>query len=387
MSYLVSVVVPTKNRYFYLKYLINLLDSFKLNELELVIQDNSDNNTEILEFLKQINNANIKYFYSNEKLSMSGNSDLAVLHSTGEYVCFIGDDDGVCRNIVDCVKWMKENDIDSLRTPWTAYRWGDYNKLRQRNGLSGTLLYKNPESSYKLVDPLKELKKSLRKGFQSLENMPLLYNGIVRREILEKVFSVGDTYFPGGSPDISNSVSMCFFTEKHAIAEIPVIIAGNSKMTGGGIYKRKGRISQLEDVGFISQSVIDNWEQNIPKIWAGRFAWPESGIKALRYVNHEELIDSLNFNYMFAGTAIYYNQLSKICFKYAPNKILFFYYLFYIYTTIGMRVSKNKILSLFSPNRAIGMLIKKNIIDIVEAEQFLFNVIKEKSFKNIINKI
>ena len=49
MGYLLSIVVPTKNRYYYLKSLIKLVQSFNSNEIELVVQDNTENNSEILE--------------------------------------------------------------------------------------------------------------------------------------------------------------------------------------------------------------------------------------------------------------------------------------------------------------------------------------------------
>ena len=94
MDYLVSVVVPTKNRYKYLKNLIRLIDGFHLDELELVIQDNSDDNTEILEYLKNYSNSNIHYYYSTDKLTMSTNADAGIRNAKGEYVCYIGDDDG-----------------------------------------------------------------------------------------------------------------------------------------------------------------------------------------------------------------------------------------------------------------------------------------------------
>jgi len=383
MDYIISVVVPTKNRYIYLKHLINLIDSFQYDNLEFVIQDNSDNNQEILEFLSQINNANIKYFYCNKKLSMSENSDLAVLNSRGEYVCFIGDDDGVCRNIVDCVLWMKKNDLDSIRMPRISYLWGDYNKSKHRKDSSQNLQYKYPKFSYYYADPIKELNKSLKKGFQSLENMPLLYNNIVKRQILDKIYDIGGTYFPGASPDISNSVSLCFFVNKHAYVDIPVVIAGTSQMTGGGIYKRKGRISKLEEVGFISQSSIDNWEDNIPRIWAGRLAWPESGIKALRYVNKVEYIKKMNSNYMYGALAVYYRQLYMLALKNSTNKLLFSYYFLQVLFTSAIRVIKNKIISMIVPNREVGMIIKTNISDIKAAEHFLFSIIKENSFQKL----
>ena len=48
---LLSIIIPTKDRYKYLKILISLIDSYNLSELELIIQDNTSDNTEILKFL------------------------------------------------------------------------------------------------------------------------------------------------------------------------------------------------------------------------------------------------------------------------------------------------------------------------------------------------
>ena len=53
----------------------------------------------------------MKYYYTKEQISVKENSDLAILHSSGEYVCFIGDDDGVSRHILKVVKYMRKNGI------------------------------------------------------------------------------------------------------------------------------------------------------------------------------------------------------------------------------------------------------------------------------------
>lgn len=372
MRPIISIVVPTKNRYKYLKYLIELIDSFNSDDIELVIQDNTENNAGMVDFLNNLNSKVVKYFYSKEKLSMSANADLAILHSTGEYICFIGDDDGVCRNIIDCVKWMKKNEIDALRCIRTEYIWSDSkNDNMHINFSTSCLIYDKPKLYYKFLNPIDELNKILKKGFQTIDYIPVVYHGIVKREVLDKVFEIGHTFFPGGSPDISNGVALSFFTKKFVYVNFPVIITGTSKMTGGGIYKKKGRSVTLDQVEFIDQSVIKNWEKDIPKIWAGRLAWPESGIKALRYVNRTELIDNVNKNYMFAAFSIYYRQHFKIAFEYAPNKIYFGEYVFLILFSNGFRVLKNKIISLIFPNHFVGRLIKRNIFNILEAENFI----------------
>lgn len=379
---LLSVVVPTKDRYEYLTYLVELIHEFKSDEIELVIQDNSKDNSSFLNYLEGRNFPHLSYYYEKTKLSMSENSNLAVKHAVGEYICFIGDDDGICRNIIDCVKWMKKYGYEALRSVRTAYVWGDSNK-RAINNSSACVIYDKPDYSYRLLDSKKELMKILHKGFQTLDFIPILYNGIIKRSALQKVYSYGETYFPGGSPDISNGVALSFLVEKVVYLNFPVIISGTSRMTGGGVYKKKGRATTLDQVNFISQSVIDNWEKSIPKIWAGRLAWPESGIKALRYVGRTDLIEDLNRDYMYAAFSIYYNQYFMLGLKNTPNKIKWMYYLVQILLAQTIRVCVNKVRSLFDKKSFVGRYIKREIYTINEAENFLSEIMNEFNINNL----
>jgi glycosyltransferase involved in cell wall biosynthesis len=350
MSYLISVIVPTKNRYYYLKYLIRLIVGFKLEDIELVIQDNSDDNKEIIEFLLEINNNNIKYYYSNEKLTMSANAELAVLHSTGEYVCFIGDDDGVCRNIVDCVKWMKKNNIEAVRSDSAFFNW--------EHGI----ILSTSKRAITFLDVKKELKNLIEKGMMlGLVMTPILYHGIVKRDIITNIYKNVGTLFPGCPPDISSSVNLCFFVKRYCSVNIPVIINGASSMTGGGVLKMGG-IVDLKKVSFISQEDIDNWEKTIPPIWCGPYAWPNSGIKTLKYLKKDDLISNINFDY-FLAFAVLRPKAFKYSYKFVKNKILFIYYIFKIYSSIYSKKLYRKI-----NYKNIKRI--PNIKNIVEAEAY-----------------
>ena len=131
MEPIISVVVPTKNRYKYLKHLIVLIESFKDPRIELLIHDNSDNNSEILEFFSGKEFVSTVYYCDTDKLSMGSNAERGINLAKGEYVCFIGDDDGVCRNIADCAEWMKQNDIDAVRSLYLNYSWNEDKGLNQ----------------------------------------------------------------------------------------------------------------------------------------------------------------------------------------------------------------------------------------------------------------
>ena len=283
MSYPISVVVPTKNKYKYLKSLIELIVGFETEELELIIQDNSDNNQEFEEWLAGKKHPWLKYYYCSDKLTSIQNFDLAINNSTGDYVTFIGDDDGVTRTIVECAKWMKKNNIEALRTMKCVYNWPDL-------GSDGGNIYIEKKSWFiHYLNPIKELEKVLKSGCRGLGNIPLTYGGIVKREVLRSIYTDYGTFFPGGaSADIANGVALCFYVKRFAALNAPIIITGTSKKTGSVSDRR--RPMKFSDLPFISENVGHNWEGNFPQYWLGVYVWPESAIKALRALKQESLI-------------------------------------------------------------------------------------------------
>lgn len=296
MSYPISVVVPTKNRYKYLKKLIDLVIGFDTDEIELVIQDNSDNNQEILEFLNSISYPWLKYYYCDDNLTSIENFDLAINHTTGDYVCFIGDDDGVVRNIVDCAKWMKANNIEALRPATSTYEWPECG----RNG------YLTVDGRFKILEylnPVKELVKILKNGCLTLGNIPVLYTGVVKQSVLIDIFNDHKTYFPGGaSADVANGVALCFYVKRYVKLNVPITITGTSKKTGG--VKNRRLFIPFSELPFISSQVGPNWEGDYPKYWFGDFVWPESATKSLRALGKEAFIYMMNTDIVYAHAVI-----------------------------------------------------------------------------------
>lgn len=296
---LLSIVVPTKDRYYYLEKLVELIDSFKSDEIEMVIQDNSDDNSNFLEYLSHHNYPFIKYDHKQGQIPMSTNSDLAILNSSGEYVCFIGDDDGVTRYIVDCAKWMKRNCIDAVLPAKVSYFWPDAKKGRVNDNRS-TIHFNAFSGKVEFINPLSELYKLINKGFTNRGNIPLVYHGLVSREALNKIFRIGGTFFPGSSPDISNAVSLCFSINKYAVCDIPITISGASKYHGGGTDVLKNKQPLLSEIPWLLPNAEYNWDNRLPKIGIGESIWADSAIKALQYMGKLDLIEKINFENLYA---------------------------------------------------------------------------------------
>ncbi|WP_336127562.1 glycosyltransferase [Mesoflavibacter sp. CH_XMU1422-2] len=313
MNYLLSIIIPTKNRYSTLLPLLDFLVTIDSQEVEFVVHDNSDNNEKILKHLKEVNDKRISYYHTLEKLSQTGNSDQAVLKSTGEYVCFIGDDDGVMPYIIDVVKWMKNNTVDVIKSYKPMYTWPGLQSNILENNKSGVLKFK--EGTFKIIDVNlpKVLNNALKKGGTNINELPCLYHGIAERSVLNKIYKKTGSFFPGPSPDMANAIALCFYTNNFKYLDFPVVISGKSSSSIGGRGVLHQHIARIEDVGHLPNKTKENWDKRIPRYWTGPTIWAQSVLDALRACNQENKIEDFNFKYLYAKLFVFdYNKRNQI---------------------------------------------------------------------------
>lgn len=372
---IISIVVPTKNRYKYLKQFIDLVEGFNDNRIELIVQDNSDDNTEILEFLAGRCLVSTNYLYSSERLSMAGNAEKGVFNSTGEYVCFMGDDDAVCRNIADCAMWMKQNNVDALNPLYVEYYWNE------AQGQSHGLLYNDPINKKCVTkDPLYELKDVLGKAVPTFYQLTRLYQGIVRRDVLDNIRNIGGTLFPGPTPDISSAVSLSFLVKKFVCINVPVTLPGMSRMGAGGVM---GRVLTLDEVSFITDKDRHDWIPGFPPMWASEIIWPDGALNALKYMGREDYIKYFSKNKMLARLVAVHRKYFDVAYQYADNKILFLIVFFMYFLTEGTKHIWHELLSRIN-GKVNGIYdTRSGFNTIAEAEAYLMDQIKDFSFDKL----
>lgn len=383
---LLSIVVPTKNGYEYLRYLILLIESFRADEIELVIQDNTPDNTNFLPFVEEHKASWIKYYHEASYLTSVQNFDKAVLNSTGEYVCFIGDDDGVMSCIVDCVKWMRRNHIEALRSSLARYFWSKPNI----NGrvTEKFLYFYTPKYSYSFSNPITDLL-SLLKDECELNYIPLLYNGIVKRSVLDAIYKDLHTFFPGASADIANGVALCFYVKRYVKLNVPIIIGGSSPHVGGGVTLKKNL--RIEDVPFIDRNVAIEWEGHIPHLWYGTLVWIESAIKSLRALGKVELMSFIDQDKMLAKFYFSYKNrvagIKSICKDYCVSCMKFRVYVMKLYACKFFLRGINRIYKLITHGKKdlYGHLYY-DVENIMEAEQILNRYIPKNFFVDLDEK-
>lgn len=308
MKYLLSVIIPTKNRSYCLIGCINSLIAIASDEIEIVIQDNSDDNTEIYNYIKNIKCKNIKYFYTNKKLTQTENSELAVSHSTGKYVCYIGDDDSISKYLVEVVKLMAKNGIEALNCNMATFYWPDV-------VFSGKVLpyfsFDKTKIEIRKIESSVILDKYLSQGFQSIRYLPRTYHGVIARSVLDRVKSKSGSFFPGPSPDMANAVACALIVTKQIYINEPLIISGACYSSACGMGMRGAHKGSLKVVAQIADDVEDKWNQKLPKLWLGNTIWPESAIKALESMESKDLVKEMNWNAVYARMLLKYGEYRK----------------------------------------------------------------------------
>lgn len=370
MKPLLSIVVPTKDRYTYLFDLIKLLASFDRTDFEMVIQDNSSSNKMFIDNINLNDYPFISYYYKNEPLSQSANSDLSIQNAKGEYICFIGDDDGVTRHIFDVVQWMKEKDFTILKSALSVYKWPSF-KSPKHYDVGSSYHFNDFNYTYKIVNCKEMLQKLLKSGINTLGYMPKVYNGIVKKDVLNKIFSKFKTYFPGPSPDMANAVSLAIEEENYVYVDFPIIIAGHSINLGAGAGRYKNGLGPLDEQSCIDQKYKDNWSVKIPRVWAARTVWPESAICALKAYGRQDYLDIIDYNLILRLFAVDHVSYMNIALKLSSSKVRLFFSVLY-------HILINNIMSVYCylvyKRKDIfeGLQIHRGLHDIIEAEKYIY---------------
>ena len=296
-NYILSVIIPTKDRYKYLSECLKSLVAINSDLLEIVVQDNTAENSYILNLISEMNNLNIKYFHTSAPCSQTQNYDYAISNSTGDYVIGIGDDDSITSVAIQICLLMKKYSVDACNLSMSGYYWPDvFARPCNKTPLSFDL----DKPKVLKYNTKKVLESYLNSGMQDLKFLPRMYHSILSRRILDKIKYATGSFCPGPSPDMSNAVAAATFLDWHIMVKYPVIISGSAFNSAAGKCLRGEHKGKLSEVKQLPTDVENGWSSKVPKIWLANTIWPESALKALTRTGNSDLTKRLNFFPMYA---------------------------------------------------------------------------------------
>lgn len=387
MSPILSIVIPTKNRYFYLENFVKSFAAFNSPEIELIIQDNSDiQSLEFIDYLDLIKDKRIKYNYSKSSLSMVQNCDLSVELASGQYVCMLGDDDGLLFNIsIDVVKYCINNEHDAAIINKAEYYWPDTSHAVWKGLLAGKVFYKDYKFNARNISIVRELSNVLKEGSSwSLGLLPRVYHGFVKKERLDELRKISGTYFPGPSPDMANAIGLSKVVEHLVEIDVPAVISGHSKKSGGGMGGEKKHHGKIEDQSFLPKETIKSWSNKIPKFWSGATIYAASAKEALERTNNADN-HKLNYTYLWAFCLVFETKyLKKVIPILLKNPFQIPILLVHIFNLASFR-GFNYIKNYFKFNNKSNLSISAK--DIFEAQSALADMLGKKGIFLIDNKL
>lgn len=303
---LLSILIATRNRQETASIVISEILKLNLSNVELVVSDTSDK-TNLLELVSlradiSTNQVNFKYQHTSAALSMTENYSKTIDMASGEYICMIGDDDFIHPNIVEVLKFAKENDLDSV-TQSIGY---GFNWVDEQSGILGGWYTEN--RSIEIRKTGKALDKILLKGGVMTIDAPRLYHGIVRKKIFDSLKYKHGHYFFGTSPDISASVSICNLSTTYGLSFFQFTIPGASLKSNSNIgLRRLAPHINTSDHVRLHTDVI--WPNFIPPLLCAETNWPEAVYKTLSVLKSEKLKDiNLAYCYLLMYSKYWYQR-------------------------------------------------------------------------------
>ena len=300
---ILSIVIPTRDRYEYLLPMLDTLLRFPQGSVEIVVSDNTVDNAPLADYVKRAQDARLVYVYTAAPLTMHQNCELALDTARGEYVCMLGDDDGILEWAPDLATWMAANGVDCALGNLPIYRWPVVVTRHYHEKTTGYVVLRSPSGRLRTVDVQRELRHVARDGGTQLHRSPRVYQGVVRRTCLAALKANCGTYFPGPSPDIANAVGLCQFVRTMVQIDVPLIVSGTSPRSAGGKGSAGAHVGELESVRSLPPGTVDDWDPRVPRFWSGPTIWAEGTLKALK-ATHSAV--TLNFPSLYANSLVFH---------------------------------------------------------------------------------
>lgn len=289
---LLSIIIPTKDRYATLLPVVQALLSYVPgHDYEIVIQDNSTPGQIPADLRLNLNDSRIRYFHHSEHMSIVQNTIAAIENASGDYLCFIGDDDLVAPYIIEETLKLRDSGLDCLTHPPAYYWWNNVEFITVDRYHHKSAFWLPRSTTPEFLNGPTELEHMLNNGAVSYYRMPRFYHGIVSRRVLQAVYEHTGTFVPGSSPDMALSVALALVTNRYLQSDRPNTVFGASRGSGGGLTAARRHHGRIEDQVHLPKKTIENWDSQLPRYWSEYTIYPQTTQEVLKAFGQPSNLD------------------------------------------------------------------------------------------------
>ncbi len=230
-----TVVVPTRERADTLVHTLQTLVEQDYRALEILVSDNfSNDNTRAV--VESFDDPRIRYVMTDRRVDMSANWEFALRHATGDFITYIGDDDGFIAGAASkAMKILLDSSMSALVWRKAEYCWPDYVVPQMRN----LIILGEQRGEVKTITSARQIQKVMRFN-APYTTLPCLYNGIVPTQLLRRICqsSRNELFFNSISPDVYSGIVLSHFIKEYLFSDYPFSVNGASRHSNGTAFTR-----------------------------------------------------------------------------------------------------------------------------------------------------
>jgi hypothetical protein len=284
-----SICIPTRERHETLPHSIRTILQQTCSDFELIVQDNCSRE-DTRRTVEEFDDPRIIYHRSDERISMHANWEQALNLTSGEYVIFLGDDDGLLPYCLEkAAECVDGHHVDLLAWLAHTYYWPNVPDAKRRNHL--TLDMRAPAVWGEYFSAEKgtldrSAGRSLPPGVFCLDSRRLLHNwldhsgahvyvptyhNLVSRRVIDGVRKLaGGPYFFNPLPDFGTLIANLYVAEEVFFYAAPLSMTGHAGGSSGGTHGDLESWTRTLD-HFIAEANVTP-EQLLPKVFEP-FVW------------------------------------------------------------------------------------------------------------------
>jgi glycosyltransferase involved in cell wall biosynthesis len=231
-----SIVIPTQARPDTLRHALRTVLAQSDGDFEVIVHESGDDPATAAA-VAEFADPRIRFFKTGQPVRMSENWERALAHVRGDYVLFIGDDDGLLPDACALARAILSAK-PGLVLSWlpASYYWPRYFDPEMANWASatcGTELTCTLRNSRSLLDMAYRFR-------ASYSDLPMIYNAFVPRTLIESVRNSCGRYFVGSAPDVTSGLANLYFSDHYLSCNRPLSINAASHHSTGHALIRSG---------------------------------------------------------------------------------------------------------------------------------------------------
>lgn len=243
----ISIVIPTRERAQYLHYSVQTALAIDDPDIEIIVHDNAsaDNTADVI---AAFDDPRLVYVNSGERVSMRENFNRAFLASTGDYLIYFGDDDGILPGQFRFLRaLLEQHKPDGISWIRSTYGWPvpGYGKktggIRMFRGTSFGQAY--------AYDGAQNRENLLACRLMSMTPMPEIYHGCMSRDYMIRTATRPDLIFDSAIPDFNLSYRGVLKGGRFLHADHTFSLNGYSPASTGSGHKVSPKSSGTSQTG------------------------------------------------------------------------------------------------------------------------------------------